>query len=156
MRYWITCCFLLGLGSLGFSQKTASDFALSYDHYAIIVEDLARSVDFYENVIGLRQIHNGTERDNIRWFDLGHGTALHVIESDPSEIRLNKKVHLSLTVADFDGYVAFVRAKQIPFEDWPGNPSTSNGRPDGARQIYFQDPDGYWLEINDAITIREE
>jgi lactoylglutathione lyase len=23
-------------------------------------------------------------------------------------------------------------------------------RPDGIRQIYFQDPDGHWLEINDA------
>jgi catechol 2,3-dioxygenase-like lactoylglutathione lyase family enzyme len=23
-------------------------------------------------------------------------------------------------------------------------------RPDGVRQIYFQDPDGYWIEINDA------
>jgi len=23
-------------------------------------------------------------------------------------------------------------------------------RPDGVRQIYFQDPDGYWLEVNDS------
>jgi len=23
-------------------------------------------------------------------------------------------------------------------------------RPDGVHQIWFQDPDGYWLEINDV------
>jgi catechol-2,3-dioxygenase len=22
-------------------------------------------------------------------------------------------------------------------------------RPDGVKQIYFQDPEGYWIEIND-------
>jgi len=22
-------------------------------------------------------------------------------------------------------------------------------RPDGIQQIYFQDPDGYWIEVND-------
>ena len=23
-------------------------------------------------------------------------------------------------------------------------------RPDGVHQIWFQDPDGYWIEVNDA------
>jgi catechol 2,3-dioxygenase-like lactoylglutathione lyase family enzyme len=23
-------------------------------------------------------------------------------------------------------------------------------RPDGIKQIYFQDPDGYWIEVNDS------
>ena len=26
---------------------------------------------------------------------------------------------------------------------------TSPVRPDGVHQLYFQDPDGYWIEVND-------
>ena len=41
-------------------------------------------------------------------------------------------------------------ALKIPYSDWPGAAHTVNHRDDGVRQIYFQDPDGYWIEINDA------
>jgi translation elongation factor EF-Tu-like GTPase len=49
----------------------------------------------------------------------------------------------------FDEIVADFRARKIPFFDWPGNPDNVTGRPDGFRQIYVQDPDNYWIEIND-------
>lgn len=32
--------------------------------------------------------------------------------------------------------------------DHPGKPNTVNMRAGGARQIFFQDPDGYRIEIN--------
>jgi lactoylglutathione lyase len=32
----------------------------------------------------------------------------------------------------------------------PSGHQTAGLRPDGVRQIYFQDPDGYWIEVNDA------
>ena len=36
------------------------------------------------------------------------------------------------------------------FETWTGVPLETNDRPDGVKQVYFQDPDGYWIEVNDG------
>jgi catechol 2,3-dioxygenase-like lactoylglutathione lyase family enzyme len=36
----------------------------------------------------------------------------------------------------------------ISFEDWRGRKNSITTRPDGIKQIYFQDPDGNWIEIN--------
>ena len=37
----------------------------------------------------------------------------------------------------------------MTYYDWPGNENTISARPDGFRQIYVRDPDGYLVEIND-------
>ncbi len=48
-------------------------------------------------------------------------------------------------------FVADFRARGVVFFDWPGTADNVTARPDGFRQIYVQDPDGYWIEINDHI-----
>jgi catechol 2,3-dioxygenase-like lactoylglutathione lyase family enzyme len=127
-------------------------FAASFDHYAINVEDLDRSIDFYQEVFQLEEIHNGTEKPNIRWLSLGDGMSLHVIETDRSQLRLQKGVHLAVSVGEFDAFVQNLRDAGIAFESWQGEKMQTNSRPDGVRQVYLQDPDGYWIEVNDGRT----
>ena len=43
-----------------------------------------------------------------------------------------------------------LKKNNIPFESWAGEKNTYTNRVDGVKQIYFKDPDGYWIEINDA------
>ncbi|MBL7764406.1 MAG: VOC family protein, partial [Chitinophagaceae bacterium] len=43
-----------------------------------------------------------------------------------------------------------LKKNNIPFESWTGEKNTWTNRVDGVKQIYFTDPDGYWIEINDA------
>ena len=43
-----------------------------------------------------------------------------------------------------------LKKNNIPFENWAGEKNTYTIRVDGVKQIYFKDPDGYWVEINDA------
>ncbi|PHI21741.1 glyoxalase [Lewinellaceae bacterium SD302] len=124
-----------------------------FDHYAVIVEDLERAADFYLNVMNLEEVYDATEKDHIRWFDLGPGMALHVIEDPASkDIAISKPVHLALTMKNFTGFVDKMREMEYPFQNWPGQADTTNLRPDGVAQIYLQDPDGYWIEINDAAN----
>ncbi len=125
-------------------------FDASFDHYAINVDDVDESVAFYQKVLALEEIYDGTEQAHIRWLSLGNGMSLHIIESDRSEIRLQKGVHLSISVNKFDGFVEHLRKINLQFFSWQGMPMQSNGRPDGARQVYFKDLDGYWIEVNDA------
>ena len=47
-------------------------------------------------------------------------------------------------------FIALLRNKNVPFENSKGTPDTTNTRPDGVKQIYFQDPDGYWIEVNNS------
>lgn len=123
------------------------------DHYAIIVADLERSATFYQEVMGLKEVYDATEKDHIRWFDLGPRLALHIIEdADNEQVVTGKKVHLALTMNKFEAFVEKMRDLEYPFENWSGEAGTTNLRPDGVSQIYLADPDGYWIEINDAAN----
>lgn len=127
-----------------FGQKAS----LKFDHYAILVEDLAESSDFYMDILGLKEIEDKTEQLHIRWFSLGRKMSLHVIE-DKNHLQPDVKgVHLALRSKDLDGIIDRLRAKNIAFYSWLGMKNKTNARPDGIRQIYFQDPNGYWIEIN--------
>ncbi|THH41353.1 VOC family protein [Neolewinella litorea] len=131
-------------------------FRASFDHYAINVDDLQESADFYQTVFQLDTIFNGTGKDRRVWFSLGNGMALHIIETDVADVKTTKGVHLCMAVADFDGFVQHLRDKNIPFETWLGEAMKSNTRPDGVNQVYIQDPDGYWVEVNDNRTLWEK
>ena len=47
------------------------------------------------------------------------------------------------------GWSPILTPAASPFTDWPGNPGAIGVHRNGFRQIYVQDPDGYWIEIND-------
>lgn len=130
------------------SKSQTMQFAI--DHYAINVVNLERSVSFYQDVFGLQEIKNGTELIHIRWFRLGNSQELHVIQVDSLDKKIPKGVHLALAVSDFDRFRESVENKNIAYSDWPGTPKAISTRPDAIRQLYFQDPDGYWIEVNDA------
>jgi hypothetical protein len=42
------------------------------------------------------------------------------------------------------------RHLKIPWEDKDVKKIAVSIRPDGVKQAWLQDPDGYWVEINDA------
>lgn len=142
---------VLFVSAIGFSYaQEKSDFNVSFDHQALMVKDLETSANFYVNTIGLKEIFNATEKSHIRWFSLGEHNELHLITGDNKDVRLNKTIHLALTVSNFDEFLAHIKASKVEFSDYPGKVGEVSIRADGARQIYIQDPDGYWLEINNA------
>ncbi|WP_246022008.1 VOC family protein [Flavobacterium cellulosilyticum] len=79
---------------------------------------------------------------------LGEGKELHLISILKEAVTINKEVHFALTTSNFDAFVKIVEAKNIRYSDWPGTLNNVNIRADGIKQIYLQDPDGYWIEVN--------
>ncbi|SDE73405.1 hypothetical protein SAMN05421636_10751 [Pricia antarctica] len=59
-------------------------------------------------------------------------------------------MHLALATQDLGGLSAHLKTKNVIFDDWTGKKNTIKHRSDGVDQIYIQDPDGYWIEINTA------
>lgn len=129
--------------------SNAQDFKLGFDHLAILVQDLEESSNFYIDIMGLEEIENKTEQPHIRWFSMGAKAALHVIEDKDHKVADVKGVHFALYTENLDGFINHLREKNIYFENWPGEENTTNDRPDGVRQIYLKDPNGYWIEVNE-------
>ncbi|HKL17599.1 MAG TPA: VOC family protein [Halalkalibaculum sp.] len=123
---------------------------LTFDHYTIKVKDLESSASFYKNVLGLSEIENRTRKPHIRWFSIGNGTELHIVEGDIRGIRTNVGVHLALKLKDFDSFIAHLKSKNILLHNSKARPGSITTRADGVRQVYFQDPDSYWIEVNEA------
>lgn len=124
-----------------------SDF--TFNHLALSVKDLNRSVEFYTSVFQLPEITNRTANPNIRWISLNEGKELHLI-SNAEPVMLNKSVHLALTTTNLDAFIKRLSELNVPYGDWSGKANAVTTRADGIKQIYLQDPDGYWIEINNA------
>ncbi|NNK60971.1 MAG: VOC family protein [Flavobacteriaceae bacterium] len=120
-----------------------------FDHIALSVKDVGASIAFYQKVLGLKEIENTASDSKTRWLSLGEGKQLHLIPRPNSEIKTNKAVHFALATSVLDKFIGYLNALNIAYSDWPDTPNKDYVRKDGIKQVYFQDLDGYWIEIND-------
>jgi catechol 2,3-dioxygenase-like lactoylglutathione lyase family enzyme len=138
------------LFTIFFIGITMSTFAqIKVNHIAVHVSKLKPSMEFYENIIGLKSIEEPFKDGVHAWYDIGGGAALHLIEAPNIPSEISKVNHLCFSMEDMDAFIQILKDTNYPFESWPGEKSKVTIRIDGVRQIYVQDPDGMWLEIND-------
>ncbi|MBL0358206.1 MAG: DUF4440 domain-containing protein [Chitinophagaceae bacterium] len=128
--------------------QDSTAFKAAFDHLALSVKDVNRSAEFYKTVLLLPEITNRSKIEGIRWVTLSDGRELHLISVIKENVSTNKAVHMGLSMLHFDDFVKRIIALKIPFSDWTGKANTVNIRADGIKQVYFQDPDGYWIEVN--------
>lgn len=146
---------LLTVALIWFSYPVlGQSFNLQLDHTTILVGDLDRSAAFYKNIMQLKELETPWGvNPYVRFFSTGGNRQLHIAhdaESDNDGIKLNKSVHIAFAVQDFDDFLGFLREQGVEFGNFAGDSNEPQLRPDGVKQIYFQDPDGYWIEINNA------
>ena len=140
---------IIALACIGvLKAQNSSVFNLAFNHLAIYVKDVDRSVDFYKKVLRLNEITNRAKITGMRWLSLGGNMELHLISIGNKNIIIDTTIHFSLATRNFDAYIKRMNELHIPFQDTNGKPNIFNVRADGVRQIYFQDPDGYWIEVN--------
>lgn len=132
-------CLML-IAQLGLAQ-------VKLNHIAVYVEDLEESRNFYSDIIGLEQIEEPFKDGLHVWYKIGE-SQLHLIEGEWEEPTINKNNHLCFSTADIEKIIKKLREQNISFENWPGEKNKVTTRVDGVKQIYFQDPNGYWVEVN--------
>lgn len=118
------------------------------NHIALFVYDLNRSAKFYEEVLQLQRIPEPFKDGLHLWFSIGTRSQLHLIEGAPEFIAQEKNTHICFSVASLEDFMINLEELDVPYGNFEGNSKTPNLRSDGIRQIFFQDPDGYWLEVN--------
>jgi lactoylglutathione lyase len=135
-------------GSFLSSQSGAPNKILEFDHTAVHARDLQKSAEFYEKVLGLERIPDPFKDGRHIWFRVGAHNQLHVVGGAAAVPEQDILVHLAFRVASLSEFMARLDKMQVKYRNIKGDGKVSV-RADGIRQIYLQDPDGYWIEVND-------
>jgi lactoylglutathione lyase len=152
MKKLLSGCLHIGLliCLLNTGMLHAQSSGARLNHIAQYVKDLQVSTQFYLRVIGLDTIPEPFHDGHHTWFLIGPKSHLHIISGAKIDLPKDKNSHLCFTVPSVDDFIPRLTKNNIGYEDWPGKKMAVTTRVDGVKQIYFQDPDGYWIEINDA------
>lgn len=141
MRVLFCLAFLLSVGSV-FGQDRLG--ITGHNHLALHVKDITSSAKFYREIIGLKSIPVPDDLKAIRaWFDIGNGQQVHLLAGRTETIVHDRNgSHFALFVDDISKSEQFLKKNNITYH--------KQVRFDGVTQIYFPDPDGYLLELNEV------
>jgi catechol 2,3-dioxygenase-like lactoylglutathione lyase family enzyme len=112
-------------------------------HVAVWVEDVARSLGFYRDVLGM-ELEWMPDPDNAYLTSGTDNLALHRREGSEQVRKAPVLDHIGFAVArpeDVDEWARHLEARQIPLVK---EPKTHR---DGARSLYLEDPDGILIQI---------
>ncbi len=122
----------------------------SFDHFTIIVADLARTRDFYVEGLGLQEAARPAFDFPGAWFAAGpfmiHATVADELAGkagwgDRGVRRISRGHHFAFEIADVEEAARRLDEMQIEIADGP------KLRPDGFLQIYIRDPDEHLIEL---------
>ena len=68
-------------------------------------------------------------------------------------MRRPRSTHFALATSEFEPMLKRLRGAGVRYEALSGVAHEVSVRFDGVRQVYFQDPDGHWIESNDAPPV---
>ncbi len=139
---------ILSLFVICMNQQIAAQKPV-FNHLALSVVNLAKSNVFYKEVMKLETIPDPFKDDKHTWYSIGSHGQLHIIESSPKIIPHDRNNHVCFSVPSVSDFIKRLDSVGIKYFNAVGESQTITLRPDGVKQIYFQDPDGYWLEVND-------
>ena len=137
---------LLLMNFFGKIQAQKPDATL--DHISLHVQNLDRSVAFYTDVFQLDSIPDPFPEFRVTWFQIGKGIQLHLFE-DKGPIPVGR-YHLCFRVLDINQFIDLLKIKKITYFNSKGQVGVLTTRSDKVQQLYFNDPDGHKIEVNDA------
>ena len=118
------------------------------NHIALSVKDLAKSTAFYCEVLQIDTIPEPFHDGKHTWYKIAEHSHLHLIQTSDAIIVPAKGTHLCFSVASMEDMIKRLDKFNLPYSNWAGENKAVTTRVDGVKQIYLQDPDGYWIEIN--------
>ena len=147
MRLYFILILTVCICSHSFSQNLKP----TLNHIAVYVTDLKKSTAFYQQIVHLDTIPEPFHDGQHTWFSIGPLSHLHLISGSVASGTHDKHNHLCFTVSSLKDFIAMLDKNNIDYESWTGDKKGVTLRVDNVKQIYFQDPDGYWIEVNDAM-----
>lgn len=132
------------------SAQAPTDNQPVFNHAALCARDLRKTTEFYTTVLHLQNIPTPFNDTLHTWLKIGQGLTLHIIKADCPIVNHDISLHLCFSVPSLATFIRHLDKLNVKYVNWTGQPKVVTLRPDGVHQIYFQDPDGFWIEVNDA------
>ena len=120
-----------------------------FNHTTIYVVDMNKSAEFYEKALMLQRIPEPFHDNRHIWLKIGEHSQLHIVQGAEKRIDLPINIHLAFSVPSIDNFAKHLDSLNVKYGNWAQTSKEPQVRNDGIKQIYFQDPDGYWIEVND-------
>lgn len=136
------------VGTLSVKAQQEIDVTAKLNHIAVYVYDLKASTNFYDTILHLRKIEEPFKDGLHTWYSMGPAGQLHLIQGAEKNVPRNKNDHLCFSVRSIEDFITRLKKYKVRYSNWPGDENQVTTRVDGVKQIYFQDPDGHWIEIN--------
>ena len=150
MKKWsLLIASLLILLIITTTDKAQAQAKPHFNHLTVYVVDLNKSADFYEKVLQLERIPEPFHDNRHVWFKIIDHGELHVVSGAKEMTNHDINIHLAFTVPDIQAFMKRLDGLSVKYGNWAGDPKIIQVRPDKINQIYLQDPDGYWIEVND-------
>jgi lactoylglutathione lyase len=147
----LVCFFCFLIVSTNTQAQTANTKPqITIDHLALFVVDLQKEQNFYSQVMQLDSLAEPFHDGKHAWFTIGDGIAMHIIQGAPQTKEYYKNNHMCFSVPVMEAFTKHLTAHSVPYEDVKGTIGAITNRIDGIHQIWIKDPEGYWIEINDA------
>ena len=131
-------------------MTTSTLNAESFDHFTIVVADLAASRRFYIDLLGLKETERPAFDFEGLWLCIGD-MLVHLIKENELSGRPGPRnsdtkkpsrgLHFAFRVSDASAAVHAIKQAGVEIVDGPKQ------RPDGATQVFIRDPDGYLIEL---------
>ena len=109
------------------------------NHVTTMVKDTARAMEFYNNLLGIKQIQSQVDNPAITWLQLDNGMMVHLIETDEAPAKPGN-IHHAFQVDNLEDTQATLESNG--FEVLRGGI-----RYDGQAYFFIQDPDGNSVEF---------
>jgi len=141
---------ILAFGSLTQTKAQSNKPKVTIDHVALFVVDLRLEQAFYRDVMQLDSLAEPFHDNKHAWFTIGNGIAMHIIQGAQAPKEYFKNNHLCFSVGSLTEFTQRLLSQKLTFEDVTGKQNAITTRVDGVHQIWLKDPEGYWIEVNDA------
>ena len=109
------------------------------NHVTTMVKDTARAMEFYNNLLGIKQIQSQVDNPAITWLQLDNGVMVHLIETEEAPAKPGN-IHHAFQVDNLEDTQATLESNG--FEVLRGGI-----RYDGQAYFFIQDPDGNSVEF---------
>ena len=111
------------------------------EHININVSDLDASVQFYKNILGMKQGERPNFKNKGAWLYLGDTAVIHLTHGRcEAQAGSGTLDHLAFRASDLSGFTESLKDKNINFEE-------RRVPEQQQHQVFFEDPDGITIEV---------